>query len=285
VRTKKNEISAFSWYGGKTYHLNWLLPVINGIDHKSYVESFAGSAAVLFNKIPSEIEVYNDVHGDVVNFFKVLRNNPDELLNLLELTPYSRQEFAESCDLKINCDPLEQARRFFVRARQVRSGLATKATPGRWSYTKKDCRGKRALPINQWLNSIDGLGEICERLKNIQIENLDALDVIQRYDTSDALHYIDPPYLMSSRTGGENYSHEYNEEQHLNLLNLLFNIKGKVVLSGYINEMYPSMLKDWKESRRLPKLANTTLQDGVKKERQEVIWTNFDFQPSGEGWE
>lgn len=285
MRRRKNEISAFSWYGGKTYHLDWLLPIIDKIPHKVYVESFSGSAAVLLNKKQSDVEVYNDVHGDVVNFFKVLRTQGKELIDLLNLTPYSREEFAISCKKdEIEC-PLERARLFFVKARQVRSGLATMATPGRWSYTKKDSRQGKALPVNQWLGSIDGLFDICERIKNVQIEKLDAFDVIQRYDTEESLHYIDPPYLMSVRTGGENYSHEYNEDQHKELLKLLLTIKGKVVLSGYINELYPSILSGWQESRRTSKLANTTLQNGKKQTRQEVIWTNFDLELTGEGWE
>lgn len=284
MRRRKTEISAFSWYGGKTYHLEWLLPIVNSVPHKAYIESFGGSAAVLLNKNPSEVEVYNDIHGDVVNFFKILRTQGSELIGLLRLTPYSREEFTLACRSDAD-DSFEKARQFFVRARQVRNGLATKATPGRWSYTKKDSRQGRALPINQWLNSIEGLQEICDRIQNVQIEHLDALDVIQRYDTPGSLHYIDPPYLMSSRTGGENYSHEYNEEQHANLLKLLLTLQGKVVLSGYINEMYPSVLKGWKESRRISRLANATLTDGTKQLRQEVIWTNFDCKLSEEGWE
>jgi DNA adenine methylase len=284
MRRRKTEISAFSWYGGKTYHLDWLLPLVNKTQHKSYVESFGGSAAVLLNKIPSEIEVYNDIHSDVVNFFKVLRTQGQELIDLLHLTPYSREEFALACESK-EASSLEKARSFFVKARQVRNGLATKATPGRWSYTKKDARQKRALPVNQWLGAIDGLEEIFSRIKDVQIEHLDALDVIARYDTPDSLHYIDPPYLMSSRTGGENYSHEYNEEQHQNLLELLLTLQGKVILSGYINEMYPSILKKWKEHRRIAKLANATLKNGEKQLRQEVIWTNYDCILTEEGWE
>lgn len=283
MRRRKTEISAFSWYGGKTYHLDWLLPLVNSVPHKAYIESFGGSAAVLLNKRPSEVEVYNDIHGDVVNFFRVLRTQGDELISLLELTPYSREEFALACTDREGT-PLEKARKFFVRARQVRNGLATKATPGRWSYTKKDSRQGRSLPINQWLGSIEGLGVICSRIQNVQIEHLDALDVIQRYDTQDALHYIDPPYLMSSRTGGENYSHEFSEEQHMSLLKLLLTLKGKAVVSGYINEMYPSVLVDWKELRRESRYANATLQNGTKQMRQEVVWTNFDYKPTDDGW-
>lgn len=89
---------------------------------------------------------------------------------------------------------------------------------------------------------------------------------------------------MSSRTGGENYSHEYNEKEHEELLKLLISLKGKIVLSGYINEMYPSILEGWQESRRLSRFANTTLQNGEKQLRQEVIWTNFNHELK-EGWE
>jgi DNA adenine methylase len=284
MRRRKNDISAFSWYGGKTCHLDWLLPVVNNTKHKVYVESFAGSGAILLNKIPSEVEVYNDIHSEVVNFFRVLRTHPKELISLLELTPYSREEFAISCTEQID-SPIEKARRFFVRARQVRSGLATRATPGRWSYTKKDARQKRALPVNQWLGAIEGLEDVCSRIKDIQIEHIDALDAIQRYDTPDTLHYVDPPYLMSSRSGGENYRHEFSDEQHLSLLNLLLTVQGKVVLSGYINELYSTTLAGWKESRRASCYANSTLQNGEKSQRQEVIWTNFDCELSDKGWD
>jgi DNA adenine methylase len=282
---KQTQIAAFSWYGGKTCHLSWLLPIIENTKHTAYIESFAGSAAILLNKTPSPVEVYNDVHGDVVNFFRMLREHGSELIAALELTPYSREEFAFCCESQDNPSNLEKARRFFVKARQVRNGLATKATSGRWSYTKKDCRRGKSLTVSQWLSAIDGLNSICERLRNVQIENLDALDLIQRYDTEEALHYVDPPYLMSSRTGGVNYKHEFNEDEHIALLKILLSLKGKVVLSGYINELYPSILIGWNEYKSRSKLANSTLQNGEKKERQEIIWTNFPCDVTGDKWE
>lgn len=279
---KHSQVAAFSWYGGKTAHLKWLLPIIDSVKHTAYVESFAGSAAILLNKIPSRVEVYNDLNGDVVNFFRVLRTQGPELISALELTPYSREEFASCCEKDKTITELERARRFFVSARQVRNGLATMATSGRWSYTKKDSRRDRALTVSQWLSAIDGLEEICLRLRNIQIENLDALDIIDRYDTEETLHYVDPPYLMSARTGGVNYKHEFSDQQHLELLQKLKNVKGKVVISGYINEMYSAELIGWHEHRDLFKMANSTLQNGAKKPRQEVIWTNFPLEGNHE---
>lgn len=280
----KKRLAAFSWYGGKNAHLGWLLPIIDGTPHKSFVESFGGSAAVLLNKKPSPVEVYNDLNGNVVNFFRILRNRKDELIPLLLLTPYAREELANCCSP--SPDNLEQARRFFVCARQIRDGLATKASVGRWSYTKKDARRGWSLPVSQWFSAIDGLDAIALRLAEVQIEHLDGLDVISRYDTPETLHYIDPPYLMSSRTGGENYSHEFDEKQHISLLSLLKKVLGKVVLSGYASELYSDLLRGWNTYFREEKLANTTLCDGKKEPRQEVLWANFDCKPFLRGgWE
>jgi DNA adenine methylase len=266
---------AFSWYGGKTSHLNWLLPIVNNVAHKSYVESFGGSAAVLLNKEQSLIETYNDIYGDVVNFFKVLRDHKDELLYLIELTPYSREEFAISCTNDENDNEIEKARKFFIRARQVRTGLASVASPGRWAYVKKDSRRGMSLNVSRWLGGIEGLDEVCNRLKQVQIENLDALDVIKRYDTSETLHYIDPPYMMDTRTGGVGYAHEFTNEQHIDLLNLITTVSGKVILSGYSNDIYSSYLVGWNEYKQDAKYSASTRQNGNSYLRQEVIWTNF----------
>jgi DNA adenine methylase len=269
-----NKISAFAWYGGKQVHLNWLLPFINSTSHHVYVEPFGGSAAVLLNKNTSPVEVYNDIYSDVVNFFRILRNHKDELISQLQLTPFSREEFADCCNQEGNFSPLEQARRFFVRAKQVRNGLATQATPGRWSYTKKDSRRGIGLNVSAWLSAIDGLEDVCGRLKEVQIENLDAFDIITRYDSENTLHYIDPPYVAASRPGGKAYKHEFNDEKHIELLNLLKTVKGKVILSGYENEIYSKELSDWKQHRNDFKTISTS-KDDDKKLKQEIIWKNF----------
>lgn len=281
----KKRLAAFSWYGGKTAHLSWLLPLVDGTTHTTFVESFGGSAAVLLNKIPAPVEIYNDLNSDVVNFFRVLREDREKLLSSIRLTPYAREEFGDCCLPSEN--NLENARRFFVKARQIRNGLATKASIGRWSYTKKDARRGWPLPISQWFSAIDGLGDICSRLSEVQIEHLDGLDVISRYDTPETLHYVDPPYLMSSRSGGINYSHEFSEKQHVSLLSLLKTVKGKVILSGYWSELYSEILSDWHTYRRKEMMANSTLlQSGEKQPRQEIIWTNFVCDHLlGEGWE
>ncbi|MDE3180108.1 MAG: DNA adenine methylase, partial [Acidobacteriota bacterium] len=128
---------AFGWYGGKFSHLNWLLPKLPDCHH--YCEPFAGSAAVLLNRAPSPVETYNDIDGEVVNFFKVLRNQKGELIEAISLTPFSREEFYRAVSVNGNgkaLSDLERARLFFVRARQARTGLAQTASLGRWANCK-----------------------------------------------------------------------------------------------------------------------------------------------------
>lgn len=126
------KLIAFGWYGGKFSHLDWLLPLLPETIH--YCEPFGGSAAVLLNRKPSPVETYNDVYGDVVLFFRVLREQPDELIRAIGLTPFSREELEIACSEPSSAlSDIERARRFFVRARQVRTGLAQTASVGRWA--------------------------------------------------------------------------------------------------------------------------------------------------------
>lgn len=125
---KTKKLIAFGWYGGKFSHLDWLLPLLPNCNH--YCEPFSGSGAVLLNRKPSPVETYNDLDGEVVNFFKVLREQKERLIEAIGLTPFSREEFALACELDPNIDAFERARRFYVRARQVRTGLAQTASLG-----------------------------------------------------------------------------------------------------------------------------------------------------------
>mgnify|MGYP001393669852 CR=1 FL=1 len=119
VQARRRKIIAFGWYGGKYSHLDWLLPLLPEAHH--YCEPFAGSAAVLLNRPPSPVETYNDLDGEVVNFFRVLRGQKDALIEAIGLTPFSREEFSEAVSpSEETLSDLERARRFFVRARQAR---------------------------------------------------------------------------------------------------------------------------------------------------------------------
>src|SRR5690606_7256659 len=168
---------AFGWYGGKFNHLAWLLPLLPNTRH--YCEPFGGSAAVLLNREPSPIETYNDIDGEVVNFFRVLREQKDELIEAIGLTPFSREEFElaiSECDEEIS--ELERARRFFIRAWQVRTGLAQTASSGRWAHCLLTSRAGMAGAVSRWLGSVEGLSEIAQRLLRVQIEHAPAEQVV-----------------------------------------------------------------------------------------------------------
>src|SRR6266700_1604268 len=120
-KVRGGKLIAFGWYGGKFSHLDWMLPLLPDCHH--YCEPFGGSAAVLLNRDPSPVETYNDIDGEVATFFRVLRNQNNRLVKAIALTPFSREEFLIACltnGEKIS--DVERARRFFIRARQVRTG-------------------------------------------------------------------------------------------------------------------------------------------------------------------
>lgn len=250
---------AFSMKEGKTLQLPWLLPLVDRTPHKTYVESFGGSGAVLLNKIPSPVEIFNDLQGEIVNFFRVLRERGPELIGRLELTPYSREDFAESCEGLEDLDEVEQARQFFVRARQVRAGMLNEATAGRWATTKKDSRRGMALTVSRWLSGIEGLEEIALRLKRVQLENMEGAEVIRRYDTPQTLHFVDPPAILTRTI--KTISPEFTQKQHQDLIQTLFELKGKVILCGAPGYELP----DW----------HLTTIDGSNDEAKLKLWTNF----------
>src|SRR5205807_962099 len=143
---------AFGWYGGKYSHLDWILPLLPPCHH--YCEPFGGSAAVLLNRPPAAVETYNDLDGEVVNFFRILREQKDQLVEAIGLTPFSREEFFYACSTPDGpISNFERARRFFIRARQVRTGLAQTASLGRWANCKNTSRAGMSGVVSRWLGS------------------------------------------------------------------------------------------------------------------------------------
>ncbi len=269
----RRKLIAFGWYGGKFSHLGWLLPLLPKCHH--YCEPFAGSAAILLNRAPSPVETYNDLDGEVCNFFRVLREQRDTLAEAIALTPFSREEFSVACDLDPTQTPFERARRFYTRARQVRTGLAQTATIGRWANCKNTSRAGMSGVVSRWLGGVDALPDIGERLLRVQIENRPAVDVIRLYDSEDTLFYCDPPYVHDTRGDSKAYVHEMTDDQHRELADSLNAAKGMVAFSNYdcelINSLYPS--KRWKKIVGPSKTIHST-----KDKRSEVLWVNYDVE-------
>lgn len=259
----------FGWYGGKFSHLEWLMPLLPAAHH--YCEPFAGSAAVLLNREPSSVETYNDIDGEVVNFFQVLRDRPEEMMRAIALTPFSREEFYKAIHgSTAGISKLERARRFYVRARQTRTGLAQTATLGRWANCKNTSRSGMSGVVSRWLGGVDGLGEIGDRLGRVQIENRPALDVIRLYDDKKTLFYCDPPYLHSTRGDSKAYGFEMMDDEHIQLAVVLNKIKGKAAISGYRCDLMDTLYKKWRRFDAPKKFAHS-----IKKERQECLWMNY----------
>lgn len=270
ARTTGKRKIAFGWYGGKFSHLRWLLPLLPAAHH--YCEPFGGSAAVLLNREPSPVETFNDIDGELVNFFVVLRDHTDDLLKAIALTPFSRREFttAIASNGSNGLLPLQRARRFFIRARQVRTGLAQTASEGRWANCKNTSRAGMAGAVSRWLGSVPDLPEIAVRLLRVQLENRPALDVIRMYDSKDTLFYCDPPYPHETRGDSKAYKYEMTVQDHVNLSKVLGNAKGKVAVSGYRCDLTDSLYRGWRCVCAPEKNCHS-----VKKPRTEALWMNY----------
>ena len=271
--SKPKKLIAFGWYGGKFSHLDWLLPKLPDCLH--YCEPFAGSGAVLLNRKPSPVETYNDIDGEVVNFFKVLREEKESLIEQIALTPFSREEFGSACELNPKLSNLERARRFYIRARQVRTGLAQTATIGRWANCKNTSRAGMSGVVSRWLGGVEQLEFIAERFLRVQIENRPAIDVIKLYDSEETLFYCDPPYIHETRGDTKSYGYEMDNSAHKELAETLNSVKGLVAISNYecelMEELYPS--KKWTKIYSPEKIIHST-----KDTRQEVLWVNYNLK-------
>lgn len=268
--TTRRKLIAFGWYGGKFSHLDWLLPLLPECHH--YCEPFAGSGAVLLNRPPSPVETYNDLDGEVANFFRVLRDAKDELTEKIGLTPFSREEFGLACVLDPGLTNVERARRFYVRARQVRTGLAQTASLGRWANCKDTSRAGMSGVVSRWLGGVEMLPAIAERLLRVQIENRPASEVIRLYDAPGTLFYCDPPYIHDTRGDDSAYGHEMTDRDHRELAAVLNATRGLVALSNYDCPLMAELYRrpKWRKHVSPAKTIHST-----KDKRTEVLWTNF----------
>lgn len=279
LRSSGRSRIVFGWYGGKFSHLAWLLPLLPKCHH--YCEPFAGSGAVLLNRDPSPVETYNDIDGDAVNFFRMLRDRHEELIRAIGLTPFSREEYYRAIhDNGKGNNEVERARRFYIRARQTRTGLAQTASLGRWANCKNTSRAGMSGVVSRWLGGVDALDDIANRLLRVQIENRPAVDIVRLYDSPGTLFYCDPPYFHPTRGDSKAYGFEMDESQHREFAEVLNGIKGKAAVSGYdhpiMDTLFPS--KRWIKTLGLDKTIHST-----KGTRQEVLWTNYNPKKPQQG--
>jgi DNA adenine methylase len=259
------------YHGGKWRLAPWIISHFPA--HRVYVEPFGGGASVLLQKPRSYAEVYNDLDGELVNLFRVVRDHGPDLRTALEHTPFAREEFDLSFDRVAN--ELEQARRTIVRAYM---GFGSTLTRPLATDLEKPMRtGFRACsnrtgttPARDWRNLPDKIGAIIARLQGVVIEHRQACEVMKQHDAPKALHYVDPPYVHSTRTpaaGGNHrgYRYEMCDMDHVALAEFLHTLQGGVILSGYHSALYDALFAKW------ACVECATHADGAK-DRTEVLW-------------
>lgn len=263
---------ALRYFGGKALLAPWIISHFP--PHECYVEPFGGGASVLLQKPPARYEVYNDGDGSVVNFFRVLRERPDEFLRAVALTPYAREEAERSCDPETDdpdgpLDAVERARRFYVRSWQTRHGAPSRGKLG-WRY-EKYCAGTNwGTTVCGQFARLDHFPDLAARLKAVQIEHDDALRVLARFDGPDTLFYVDPPYVPATRTARwsvDAYAVEMDADGHARLAESLRGLRGMVVLSGYDCAQYREAFDahGWTRRERLARVQSA-------EQRLEVLW-------------
>jgi len=263
--------SPIKWFGGKGRQTRRLLPLIP--PHKVYVEPYAGGASLFFAKPPASIEVLNDLNYDIFNLYSVLRDPEaaDHLRELLELTPYSQNEFDAAVEQMGGACRVEHARCFFVRCQQAFGGRVF----DRPSWSRDSGTGMRTTKRNAYLNAITRRPDVHAQLRQGQIENRPALELLPVYDSPETFFYLDPPYMAATRRGG-GYPHEMSDDDHRALVDAILSVKGKVMLSGYENEIYRELERGgWRRIEYQACVHINNVTDAASRGRTECVWLNY----------
>jgi len=287
------------WHGGKYYLRKWIIGLMP--PHLHYVEPFFGGGGILLardpdrdwmssgdQKLPAALkggsEVANDLHGELINFWRVLQNADDfeAFRQRVELTPFSEAEFedalssnahvgtdSESVDTSAN--RVRRAVRFFILARQSRQGLMRDFA----TLSRNRTRGRINEQVNAWLSVVDGLADVHQRLRNVVILNQSACDVIRKQDGENTLFYCDPPYVHETRANHREYAFEMTEAQHRELLDVLAGITCQFMLSGYPSDLYRQWEVQHGWNRHEFLIDNKAASGKVKETKTECLWCNF----------
>lgn len=274
ANTKYKKVkSPFGYYGSKQRLASKI--VENLPPHNAWVEAFCGSAAVTLAKPPAPIEIINDMDGQIVNLFQQLRDHQDELCRLVALTPYARGEYHHAREHDENCTPLEMARQFLVATMMTVNGANGGKSSG-FSFSQSYSRGGNEARVNRWYHLPERLELVSERLRTVRIENRDARELISMFENRPAtLIYLDPPYNITRK---QRYNIDIDDAFHIDLLNKCLASKSMILISGYENDLYNSILNEnngWTK-KYIPTSTRDT--SGKDHPRTEVLWTNSFFE-------
>lgn len=256
------------YHGGKFRLAPWIVGFFP--KHQVYVEPYGGAASVLLQKPRARAEVYNDVADEIVNVFRVLRDpgQAARLARLVELTPFARAEFDLSYEP--SDDPVERARRTVIRSFMGHGSGAvyTKHATGFRTGVRGSRNQSAASDLLTWPDQVP---VFVERLRGVSIESRDALYLMARTDGPGTLFYVDPPYVHATRGSArgvrQKYAQELTDDDHRRLADVLQDLQGMVVLSGYPCALYEQLYPQWERHER------RALADGGRH-RTEVVWLN-----------
>lgn len=248
------------YYGGKWRIAEQIIARFPA--HDVYVEPYGGGGSVLLRKAPAATEVYNDLDSQVCNVFRQMRDAGETMARLLSLTPFSREEFEHAYEP--SACPVESARRFIFRAA---AGIGSDSAFRHTGFRVSLCDGKHNT-AKSWANRAEAWRSISARLAGVILEHRPAVQVMLAYDRKNALHYVDPPYVFSSRKQkGLSYAHEMTDADHAALAECLRSLRGYVILSGYCTPLYRRLYKGWRR-------VDIAARDGANNARKEVLWIN-----------
>lgn len=236
------------YQGGKWRLAPWIIEHFP--PHRCYVEPYGGAASVLLRKPRSYAEIYNDASGEVVNVFRVLRDPAmaAELERRIRLTPFARDEFRQCTTENVEAqeDPVERARMTVFRAF---AGFGSASANLAYSTGfRANSNRSGTTPAHDWAHYPDEVRGFVERLSGVVIENMPAIHVMRQHDGPETLHYVDPPYVHSTRGVRQlkNYGvHEMSDDDHRELAACLHGLRGMVILSGYQSDLYDELYADW----------------------------------------
>ncbi|TWU18531.1 DNA adenine methylase [Allorhodopirellula heiligendammensis] len=282
------------WHGGKYYLRSWIIGLMP--PHLHYVEPFFGGGGILLARDPNRdwmavgdekltaaekgsSEVVNDLHGELINFWRVLQSAEhfEAFRQRVEMTPFSEDEFDQAKELSPDAgaasdrSPLERAVHFFILARQSRQGLMKDFA----TLSRNRTRGRVNEQASAWLNVVQGLPDVHQRLKGVVILNQNAVGVIRKQDGTKTLFYCDPPYVHETRATTGEYAFEMTLVEHEELLETLSAIQGKFMLSGYPSELYTKWERKHGWNRHEFLIDNKAASGKVKEKKTECLWCNF----------
>ncbi|MBO0959541.1 DNA adenine methylase [Neobacillus sp. MM2021_6] len=260
--------SPLIWFGGKSKYAEYIISKMP--THKKYIEPFGGAAHVIAQKGKINFEVYNDIDNLVVNFILQAIDQKERLAKRVSALPYSRALYEQWKREELPRDPFEKAVRFFYLNRcGISKGNAEERPQTGWRHSTLSGQS----PSNGYLSACDVIESFADRMKGVLIENLDYKQIIEKYDSPDALFYVDPPYVGREKY----YAGGFTEEDHRELARMLNRVRGKVIISYYHHQLIEECYQGWniesfKAHKQIVGISN------VEAETEEILLMNYKIE-------